>query len=261
MKNKFVNHARNVWDRTVTIHPRIDVFWWETLSFFIVWCFLVHLQLLILCSQVQIFLHGRNGRCYRASQAGQRMFSANFILFHINYFMPSTIGDHCVLRFYCHWWRLTDRCIEQGHIILLTTVWRIVLFMLPLRFIFIYIYGIVFTASYHRCSSDGWRGSRMISVKRSRILPSSSRPSYCSHYFVIRILSLLHLFMHLLIITFLFYFIYLLPYLFCSMECVHQIWNEARRTRQSQRSIRKVRIYRKTANIGHFSGTIKLSLV
>ena len=27
MKNKFVNHARNVWDRTVTIHPRIDVFW------------------------------------------------------------------------------------------------------------------------------------------------------------------------------------------------------------------------------------------
>ena len=27
MKNKFVNHARNVWDRTVTIHPRVDVFW------------------------------------------------------------------------------------------------------------------------------------------------------------------------------------------------------------------------------------------
>ena len=27
MKNKFINHARNVWDRTVTIHPRVDVYW------------------------------------------------------------------------------------------------------------------------------------------------------------------------------------------------------------------------------------------
>lgn len=33
MKNKFVNHARNVWDRTVTIHPRIDVFWYLTAYF------------------------------------------------------------------------------------------------------------------------------------------------------------------------------------------------------------------------------------
>ena len=22
-----IDHARNVWDRTVTIHPRVDVYW------------------------------------------------------------------------------------------------------------------------------------------------------------------------------------------------------------------------------------------
>lgn len=27
MKNKFINHARNVWDRCVTILPRVDTFW------------------------------------------------------------------------------------------------------------------------------------------------------------------------------------------------------------------------------------------
>jgi crooked neck len=27
MKNKFVNHARNIWDRAVTLLPRVDLFW------------------------------------------------------------------------------------------------------------------------------------------------------------------------------------------------------------------------------------------
>lgn len=27
MKNKFINHARNLWDRAVTLLPRCDVFW------------------------------------------------------------------------------------------------------------------------------------------------------------------------------------------------------------------------------------------
>jgi hypothetical protein len=29
MKNKFINHARNIWDRAVTLMPRCDVFWFE----------------------------------------------------------------------------------------------------------------------------------------------------------------------------------------------------------------------------------------
>ena len=29
MKNKFINHARNVWDRAVTLHPRVDSFWFK----------------------------------------------------------------------------------------------------------------------------------------------------------------------------------------------------------------------------------------
>lgn len=28
MKNKFINHARNIWDRAVTLMPRVDVFWY-----------------------------------------------------------------------------------------------------------------------------------------------------------------------------------------------------------------------------------------
>ncbi|KAH0974970.1 hypothetical protein GBA52_016869 [Prunus armeniaca] len=27
MKNKFINHARNVWDRAVTLLPRVDQLW------------------------------------------------------------------------------------------------------------------------------------------------------------------------------------------------------------------------------------------
>ncbi len=27
MKNKFINHARNIWDRCVALLPRVDVFW------------------------------------------------------------------------------------------------------------------------------------------------------------------------------------------------------------------------------------------
>jgi hypothetical protein len=27
MKNKFINHARNIWDRAVTLLPRVDQFW------------------------------------------------------------------------------------------------------------------------------------------------------------------------------------------------------------------------------------------
>ena len=27
MRGKFINHARNVWDRAVTLLPRIDQFW------------------------------------------------------------------------------------------------------------------------------------------------------------------------------------------------------------------------------------------
>ena len=27
MKGKFVNHARNIYDRAVTLHPRVDSFW------------------------------------------------------------------------------------------------------------------------------------------------------------------------------------------------------------------------------------------
>jgi len=29
MRNKFVNHARNVWDRAVQLLPRIDQFWYK----------------------------------------------------------------------------------------------------------------------------------------------------------------------------------------------------------------------------------------
>ncbi len=29
MKHKFVNHARNVWDRAVTLHPRVDQLWYK----------------------------------------------------------------------------------------------------------------------------------------------------------------------------------------------------------------------------------------
>lgn len=29
MKNKFVNHARNVWDRMVTLLPRVDQLWYK----------------------------------------------------------------------------------------------------------------------------------------------------------------------------------------------------------------------------------------
>lgn len=29
MKHKFVNHARNVWDRAVSLLPRIDQFWYK----------------------------------------------------------------------------------------------------------------------------------------------------------------------------------------------------------------------------------------
>ncbi len=29
MKNKFINHARNVWDRAVTLHPRVDTYWYK----------------------------------------------------------------------------------------------------------------------------------------------------------------------------------------------------------------------------------------
>lgn len=29
MKHKFINHARNVWDRAVVLLPRIDQFWYK----------------------------------------------------------------------------------------------------------------------------------------------------------------------------------------------------------------------------------------
>jgi hypothetical protein len=29
MKHKFVNHARNVWDRAVSLLPRVDQFWYK----------------------------------------------------------------------------------------------------------------------------------------------------------------------------------------------------------------------------------------
>lgn len=29
MKNKFVNHARNIWDRCVTLFPRVDIYWFK----------------------------------------------------------------------------------------------------------------------------------------------------------------------------------------------------------------------------------------
>ena len=29
MKNRFVNHARNVWDRAVTLLPRMDQLWYK----------------------------------------------------------------------------------------------------------------------------------------------------------------------------------------------------------------------------------------
>merc|ERR1719182_877631 len=29
MRNKFLNHARNVWDRAVAILPRVDQFWYK----------------------------------------------------------------------------------------------------------------------------------------------------------------------------------------------------------------------------------------
>ena len=29
MKNKFINHARNIWDRAVQLHPRVDMFWYK----------------------------------------------------------------------------------------------------------------------------------------------------------------------------------------------------------------------------------------
>ena len=29
MRNKFVNHARNVWDRATAILPRVDQFWYK----------------------------------------------------------------------------------------------------------------------------------------------------------------------------------------------------------------------------------------
>ena len=29
MKHKFINHARNVWDRAVTLHPRVDQLWYK----------------------------------------------------------------------------------------------------------------------------------------------------------------------------------------------------------------------------------------
>lgn len=28
MRHRFVNHARNVWDRAVTLMPRVDQLWW-----------------------------------------------------------------------------------------------------------------------------------------------------------------------------------------------------------------------------------------
>lgn len=28
MKNRQVNHARNIWDRAITILPRVSQFWW-----------------------------------------------------------------------------------------------------------------------------------------------------------------------------------------------------------------------------------------
>jgi crooked neck len=28
MTHKFVNHARNVWDRAISLLPRVDQFWW-----------------------------------------------------------------------------------------------------------------------------------------------------------------------------------------------------------------------------------------
>jgi hypothetical protein len=32
MRHRFVNHARNVWDRAVTLMPRVDQLWWVSLS-------------------------------------------------------------------------------------------------------------------------------------------------------------------------------------------------------------------------------------
>lgn len=32
MKNRQVNHARNIWDRAITILPRVNQFWWESFS-------------------------------------------------------------------------------------------------------------------------------------------------------------------------------------------------------------------------------------
>ena len=29
MKNKFVNHARNVWERACSLMPRVDAFWYK----------------------------------------------------------------------------------------------------------------------------------------------------------------------------------------------------------------------------------------
>jgi hypothetical protein len=28
MRHRFINHARNVWDRAVTLLPRVDQLWW-----------------------------------------------------------------------------------------------------------------------------------------------------------------------------------------------------------------------------------------
>ncbi len=29
MRNRFINHARNVWDRAVTLLPRVDQLWYK----------------------------------------------------------------------------------------------------------------------------------------------------------------------------------------------------------------------------------------
>ena len=67
MKNKFINHARNIWDRAVTLLPRVDQFWYAARgmgSTWRVWC----LRLIdwpdavvapgAACEQVQVHIHG-----------------------------------------------------------------------------------------------------------------------------------------------------------------------------------------------------------
>lgn len=84
MKNRQVNHARNIWDRAITILPRVNQFWYLTTLPLLNWAYLVkesldkkHSQfcrssVLLLLSpfQVQVQLHGRDAGQHRWLQTG-----------------------------------------------------------------------------------------------------------------------------------------------------------------------------------------------